>query len=149
MSVIVQEHKELIWWVAAFSGFVFVGSLIVVPWLVVRIPADYFVPTKRPRTAFASQHPLLRWTGLIIKNLIGALLIFSGIAMLLLPGQGLLTIAIGILMLDFPNKHRMERRIIRVQPVHKSINWLRQKANVGPLQLEAESMPAQAPSSQN
>ena len=136
MLTIVQEHEELIWWVAVFSGVVFVGSLVIVPWLVVRIPADYFATGRRPRTSFADNHPLLRWSGLILKNLIGVLLMLAGIAMLLLPGQGLLTLAIGLLLLDFPHKHRVERRIIRIQPVWKSINWLRQKAGVGPLQLE-------------
>ena len=136
MLTIVQEHKELIWWVAVFSGVVFVGSLVIVPWLIVRIPSDYFATGRRPRTSFADNHPLLRWSGLILKNLIGVLLMLAGIAMLLLPGQGLLTLAIGLLLLDFPHKHRVERRIIRIQPVWKSINWLRQKAGVGPLHLE-------------
>jgi hypothetical protein len=136
MSAIVQEHQELIWWIAAFSGVIFAASLVVVPWLVVRIPTDYFATQRRPRTSFANQHPVLRWTGLIVKNLTGVLLILAGIAMLILPGQGLLTVAIGVLLLDFPNKHLMERRIIRIQPVLKSINWLRRTANVGPLQID-------------
>jgi hypothetical protein len=77
MSTLIHEHRDLIWWVAVLSGVVFAGSLVVVPWLVVRIPPDYFAAQKRRRTAFARQHRLLRWMGLIIKNLTGVLLVFA------------------------------------------------------------------------
>ncbi len=145
MWALLQEHREAIWWIAAFSGMVFIGSIIVVPWLVVRIPEDYFLPRKRPRLPFADQHPILRWTGLIIKNLAGGILVLAGLAMLLLPGQGLLTIVVGVLLLDFPGKHRLEGKIIRIGPVLKSVNWLRAKANATPLRLE-ESSAHEAPS---
>ena len=85
---------------------------------------------------------MLRWTGLIVKNLVGAGLVLAGLAMLLLPGQGLLTIAIGVLLIDFPGKHNLEGKIIRVSPVLKSINWLRRKAKVAPLELEEDQSPA-------
>ncbi len=141
-SWLLHEHKHAVWWVAAFSGLVFVGSLVLVPWLVVRIPTDYFAKPRRPRIPFADQHPVLRWTGLIVKNLVGAGLVLAGLAMLLLPGQGLLTIAIGVLLIDFPGKHNLEGKIIRVSPVLKSINWLRRKAKVAPLELEKDQSPA-------
>jgi hypothetical protein len=135
-TTLLQEHKTAMAWVAAFSGLVFVGSLVVVPWLVVRIPEDYFAKPRRPRIPFADQHPLLRWTGLIVKNLVGAALVLAGLAMLILPGQGLLTILIGVLLMDFPGKHKLEGKVIRISAVLKSINWLRRKAKVPPLVLE-------------
>jgi hypothetical protein len=136
LQLLLHDNKEAMWWIAALSGVIFVGSLILVPWLVVRIPEDYFAKPRRPRTPFSDEHPLLRWTGLILKNILGVLLVVAGIAMLLLPGQGLLTVAIGILLLDFPGKHKLERKVIRIGPVRISINWLRNKANVPPLLLE-------------
>ena len=78
MTAFLHEHKEAMWWIAAFSGLVFVGSLVLVPWLVVRIPADYFRASRRPRLPFADEHPALRWTALAFKNLMGALLILAG-----------------------------------------------------------------------
>jgi hypothetical protein len=135
MTTLIQEHKEAIWWIAAFSMAIFIGSLVAVPWLVVRIPVDYFATRRRPKTRFAYEHPLLRWTVWTIRNLLGVILILAGIVMLLLPGQGLLTLAVGVFLMDFPGKHRLERRIIQIRPVRKSINWLRRKANVKPLKL--------------
>ena len=140
LQLFLHDHKEAMWWVAALSAAVFVGSLILVPWLVVRIPEDYFAKPRRPKTPFADTHPLMRWIGLILKNILGVLLVVAGIAMLLLPGQGLLTVAIGILLLDFPGKHGMEKRLIRMGPVLNSINWLRNKAHVPPLVLEGNAV---------
>lgn len=140
IQLLLHDHKQAMWWIAACSGLVFVGSLFLVPWLVVRVPEDYFVNPQRPRTLFADQHPLLRWTGLIIKNLAGVSFILAGIAMLVLPGQGLLTIAIGVLLMDFPGKHNLENKLIRMGPVLRSINWLRDKANVPRLVLESNDL---------
>ena len=134
-----DQHKQAVGWIAAVSGLVFVGSLVLVPWLVVRIPADYFAKPRRPRHAFADEHRLLRWIGLTLKNLFGALMILAGLAMLVLPGQGLLTVAIGVLLLDFPGKHKLEGKIVRIGPVLKSINWIRRKAKVAPLELEDDA----------
>jgi hypothetical protein len=137
LQLLLHDHKVAMWWITVVSGIVFFGSLILVPWLVVRVPADYFANPRRPRTPLADDHPLLRWIGLVIKNLAGVSLVLAGIAMIFLPGQGLLTIAIGVLLMDFPGKHNLEGKIIRIGPVLRSINWLRNKANVPPLVLQS------------
>jgi hypothetical protein len=129
----VQVHKDSVGWIAAISGVLFIGCLFAMPWLAAFLPADYFVTNRRPKTPFADKHPVLRWTGLIVKNLVGVLLILSGILMLVLPGQGLLTIIIGVLLMDFPGKHALERRLIRIPSVLRSINWLRSKRGVKPV----------------
>ena len=136
-----QQHKHALGWIAVISGLVFVGSLFLVPWLAVRIPEDYFARPRPPRSPFADEHPQLRWIGLILKNLLGGLLFLSGLAMLLLPGQGLLTLAIGTMLLDFPGKFRLEAKIVRFGPVLKSINWLRRRSHAPPLQLGAGDSP--------
>ena len=138
-ATMLQEYQHAIGSIAAVSALIFAGSILLVPWLVVRIPEDYFATARRPKTLFADEHPLLRWTGLILKNFLGVVLMLAGIAMLLLPGQGLLTIAIGLLLLDFPGKHNLERQIVRMSPVLKSINWLRRRAKVPPLVLTNDS----------
>jgi hypothetical protein len=138
LQLLLHDHKVAMWWITVVSGIVFFGSLILVPWLVVRVPADYFANPRRPRIPFADDHPLLRWIGLVVKNLAGVSLVLAGIAMIFLPGQGLLTIAIGVLLMDFPGKHNLEGKIIRLRPVLSSINWLRNKANVPPLVLQSK-----------
>lgn len=122
-------------WLALLVGLPFVGTLLLVPWLVVRLPADYFHATHRPTLLWARLHPLLRALLLVGKNLLGLSVMLMGVAMLVLPGQGLLTILIGLLLLDFPGKYRFERWLVRRAPVLRACNWLRQRAGRQPLRL--------------
>jgi hypothetical protein len=130
-----QIHEVALLWLTAFSAVTFVGSLIMVPWLVVRIPADYFADSVKLEKSRVAHHPIIRGILIIGKNLIGYLLIAAGVLMLVLPGQGMLTILIGVLFLDFPGKYRLERWIVSHGPVLQSINWLRQRAGKAPLVL--------------
>ena len=57
--------------------------------------------------------------------------------MLVAPGQGLLTLAAALVLLDFPGKYRLERRLVTQKPVWKSINWLRRRAGREPLERPA------------
>ncbi|MEX2524423.1 MAG: PGPGW domain-containing protein [Gammaproteobacteria bacterium] len=109
------------------SLITFIGTLIVVPWLIVRIPTDYFAPEKRQPAPWSDQHPAIRWILLIAKNLFGAILVVMGIAMLVLPGQGLLTILIGLVLLNFPGKYRLERWLVLRRPILRAVNWLRRR----------------------
>ena len=70
---------------------------------------------------------------MIGKNALGFILVVAGIIMLVLPGQGVFTILIGIMLLNFPGKYRLERWIVARRPVLRSINWLRRRAGRAPL----------------
>jgi hypothetical protein len=129
------HQKELLVWLGVLSAVMFVGSLLLMPFLVVRMGEDYFMPQRERTEALSGRHPLIRWTGLILKNLIGLLLVAVGIAMLVLPGQGLLTILLGIMMLNFPGKRALELRLVRLPGVLRAINHLRAKSKRPPLQL--------------
>jgi len=131
----VQANDTMLWWLAAISAITFVATLIVVPWLIVRIPEDYFEDPRRHRMPWADQHAVVRVVLLIGKNLLACVLLVAGVAMLLLPGQGILTLLVGILLLNFPGKYELERWLIRRHPVLRSVNWLRRRAGHGPLRL--------------
>jgi hypothetical protein len=133
-----QTHETLLWWLGTLSVVTFVGSLLAVPWLAANIPADYFLRRHRLFSLHESAHPLLRATILVLKNLLGILLVLAGIAMLVLPGQGILAIVIGVLFLDFPGKFDLERRIIKIRSVHRAIDWMRKKNGRPPLNLPDE-----------
>jgi hypothetical protein len=139
MTTFLQSHKEILFWLSIASVITFVGSLLLIPFLVVRMGADYFMPHRDERRTLAGRHPVIRWTGLVLKNVIGALLTVAGIAMLVLPGQGLLTMVMGIMMLDFPGKRAFERRLVRLPGVLRTINHLRARAQREPLQLPTEN----------
>ena len=124
------------WMFAAVVTFTFVATLVFVPWAIVRLPADYFHYHARERALWSTFHPVIRFTLLFGKNLLGCILIVMGVAMLVLPGQGLLTILIGILLLDFPGKFTFERWLISRKPILHTSNWLRKKAHKPPLWLD-------------
>ncbi len=129
------DHQYFLVWSGAISLFVFIASLLSLPWLVAQIPDDYFLPDKRQPAEWKEQHPLVRLLALVGKNLIGLGLILAGILMLFLPGQGILTLVMGALMMDYPGKFQLERKIVKPPAVLKGLNWLRAKANKPPLIL--------------
>jgi hypothetical protein len=116
----------------------FVISLIAIPILLVRLPPHYF-DERHPRTWMAAHHPVLRIIGLVLKNVAGMAFLFAGFLMLFLPGQGLLTMLIGVSLMDFPGKRTLERKIVGQPAVLRTINLLREKFNRPPLTVEDSS----------
>ena len=134
----VQTHENLVFWSVFISAITFVGTLLIVPTLVCRIPVDYFNHTRREPTAWAEHHPVIRMVLLLAKNLLGYVVILMGIVMLVLPGQGLLTIIIGLMLINFPGKYRFERWLVSRRPILKSANWLRKKSGYEALIVNEE-----------
>ncbi len=132
-----KDNEALAWWLGIGSIVMFVGSLLMMPWLAARIPADYFTNEKRPPSPLVRKYPALKWPLLIARNLLGVLLVIAGVAMLLLPGQGILAILLGLMLVNFPGKYRLERWFIRKPKVNKAINWLRRKSHREPLEVPA------------
>jgi hypothetical protein len=118
----------------AASVIGFIGSLVAIPWILIRLPSDYF-DTRVPRYWMKDQHPVLRIICLIIKNMIGIVFLLTGFLMLFLPGQGLLTMLIGISFIDFPNKRRLEAKIIGQHTIFNAVNKIRHKFNKLPFTL--------------
>ena len=118
--------------VASVIGFI--GSLIAIPLILVRLPADYF-DTRTPRHWMKDHHPLLRLMGLIVKNVLGIVFFLVGFAMLFLPGQGLLTMLIGTSLMDFPRKRELEAKMVGQPTLLGVINTMRQKFHKPPLSL--------------
>ena len=71
----------------------------------------------------------------MIKNIIGYALILGGLLMLVLPGQGLFTIFIGLILSNYPGKYKLERKLISIPSILKMVNWLRRKSNKPPLDI--------------
>src|SRR5687768_16456248 len=114
-------HETLTWWLVGLSVLTFVGSLIAIPLVVLRLPADYFSPQRSEADRWRRRHPAARVFLKVLKNLCGFILVLAGLIMSIppMPGQGLLTILIGISLLDFPGRRALELRIVRLKPVHK------------------------------
>jgi hypothetical protein len=120
---------------AILSIAMVVVGIFLVPVFVARIPARYYVDPpsgdpeeRRPRTA-------ARLALLIGRNALGWVLAVAGVAMLALPGQGLLCLIAGLWLVDFPGKRKVEIWLLRRGPVLASMNWLRRRAGKEPLEL--------------
>ncbi|NNE92316.1 MAG: hypothetical protein HKN23_11765 [Verrucomicrobiales bacterium] len=129
-------------WLVVGSIVALVVTLVVVRVIVVGMRDDYFIadPEVSPKS-MANQHPALRLAGLVAKNLIGGILVIVGI-ILSLPGvfgQGFLTILIGLMIMDFPGKRKLELKLISLKPVYGGINWMRKRAGKNPLLLPESS----------
>ena len=138
----VRNHEAIIPWLAIFSVLTFIGSLIVIPILVIHIPQKYFLHQKRNPGVNPARNPGLRLVVLIFKNVFGVLFVLAGLAMLVLPGQGLLTILIGVILVDFPGKYALERKIIRQKQILSAVNRLRARAGRAPIQIPTVDQPS-------
>ena len=113
--------------------------------LIALIPADYFAHEQRPPSRWAHLHPVLRFVVFVARNIVGPLLVLAGIALLMLPGQGILTIVVGFLVLDMPGKYTLERWIVGKRMVHKPLNWIRAKRGRTALQIYQHAHPQESP----
>lgn len=119
-------------WFAVSSVFMFVGTLVAIPIILMRLPADYF-DIRKPRPWMENHHPVLRLLGHIVKNVVGAIFLFAGFLMLFLPGQGVLTMLIGLSLIEFPGKREVEAKIVGQSTVLSTINAMRAKFDKPPL----------------
>lgn len=113
----------MLWTVSVFV-LVFIASLASITALLLVLPVRYFVDDRR---FLHGQPPLVRWTGLALKNLLGLAIVALGIVLSIpgIPGQGALTILVGLVLLDIPGKRRLVRLLARRKWVQRSINGLR------------------------
>jgi hypothetical protein len=128
-----DDNEPLLWWSFAASIGLMLLTAVAVVWTLIQLPAGYFVDEHRKPLGSWADYPALRIALLVAKNVLGAVLVLAGLAMLLMPGQGLLTLVAGVLLLDFPGKFRLERWIVRRRSVLRTINWLRRKFGREPL----------------
>ncbi|MFN0058031.1 MAG: PGPGW domain-containing protein [Planctomycetota bacterium] len=145
---IVKTYPLLFGALSLGSIILFIGSLAALPWLVVRIPPDYFEHAAPPPSAFRDRHPALRWIIVGAKNLVGFVLLVMGFVMLVLPGQGLLSMFVGLILMNFPRKRRLEIWLVRKRPVLKALNWLRARAKHPPLRVlsrQSDQAPGERP----
>jgi len=120
-----------------------IASLAVAVLVLLRLPAGYFVDGDDD--GFWSSRPAWQKTAARVgKNVLGAFLVVVGVFLSLpgIPGQGLLTILIGITLLDIPGKRRVERRLARIPAVLRALNRLRER--FGKPRFESPAGPSRA-----
>lgn len=134
----IDPHLEtILLWASGLSLVGFVGTLIGVPWVVARLPHDYFNQSHRAVWRLSLEAP---WYALLlgaVKNVLGVLLVLLGLAMLVTPGQGLLTLLVGLLLMNFPGKYQLERWLVCRPGVMKALDWLRKRKGQPPFEPPA------------
>ena len=130
-------HPAALTVLAVGSVTLFLAATVGVPLLLARMPAEYF--SRRECDRYGLERPArshFRAVARMVKNLVGWVLLAAGIAMLVLPGQGLLTILVALLLVDFPGKLRIQRRLLATPRVLGTVNALRRRAGQSPLLRE-------------
>ena len=130
----------LTWQKILVGALIFLASFFInlgiVSFILVKLPADHF--SKSRKTKFwAGPRPAIHAAKVIGKNIAGILLVALGIVLSLpgVPGQGLLTVLLGIMLLDFPGRHRLEQKLLSKPSIVNTINRLRERFDKPPLQL--------------
>src|SRR6187200_49184 len=109
--------KETLLWVSTASGIGLLILAIVIPWLIVKMPR-------------------------ILKNILAIALLVVGSIMFLTPASGLFPILLGVVLADFPGKHKLERWILCRDSIRNSMNWLRRKFRRKPVEMPSRRLAA-------
>jgi len=142
MTDFVSDIIGNITWRSALIGALiflvtFIVNLAIVTFILVKLPTDYF--KKNRKTKFwAGPRPAVHAAKVIGKNLLGVLLIAVGIVLSLpgVPGQGLLTVLLGVMLVDFPGKRTVEQKLLKRPSITNGITRLRKKFGKPPLELD-------------
>ncbi len=135
---LIDRYGEFFLGMTVFSVLTVIVMATVGARLVVQLPADYFVNrAHRHQSGYLRRFPrVIQILGLVLKNVLGVVLVATGVILLLLPGQGVLTILAGIMLLDFPGKYACERWLVRRKALNRTITWFRLRAGKEPLVLQ-------------
>lgn len=123
--------SDYIWLISIITVSTFVGSLIVIPLVIINLSPDYF--TEKHHPMYEYKHPVVRYSLLILKNILGYILLILGFIMLFIPGQGLLSITLGLFLINFPGKKSLERKFFSNPKINRVINTIRVKAGKVPI----------------
>ena len=133
-----QEHRDLADVIGLVAILISVLGVLLVPILISVIPTDYFAKPEPPPSRWKVEHRQLRRLLAVLKNLIGIVFVLLGVAMLVLPGQGILTILLGVMMVDFPVKRRLELWLVSRPRVRVAVNWIRTRSGRAPLEFGSD-----------
>jgi hypothetical protein len=130
-----REYASLFEWLGILSVVTFVGSLIAIPWIIARLPKDYFIRHRQLVASRHARHPLTARIIFVLRNTAGLLFLLAGLIMLVLPGQGIITVLIGISLMDFHHKHTVVDYLVQRPKVITLLNWIRRKEEKPPFEF--------------
>ena len=132
--------SSLTWHNVLIGVLVFLGTFLlnlgIVSVILVKLPADHFKSDKSKRVS--GSNATIRVLKVIGKNVAGVLLIILGIVLSIpgVPGQGLLTILLGVMLVDFPGREKLEHKLLSKPGIINTINRLRGRFGKPALELD-------------
>jgi len=133
--------EPVLLWASGFSLLTLVVTLAAVPWVASGLPADYFSRPRRTTWRLGVEVSVVGMILVVLKNALGVILVMLGFIMLFTPGQGLLTLLAGFLLMNFPGKYHLERWLVSRPGVLRGLNWLRLRAGHPPFEAPQRSSP--------
>lgn len=135
-----RENTGLLGAIAAGSVVFVIAGAALGPLIIRRLPEDYFTPDVmnrrgQPGHSQPGRGPralLVR----VLRNIAGWLLLLLGLVLLVLPGQGILTIIAALALMDFPMKRRLMQKILQTKQVRSALDWLRTASGKEPFRWE-------------
>ena len=121
-------YSSILIGLGGLSVLILVFSIAGMGWFIAQIPEDYFTYDKRRGKHWNKYSSKARIAIIIFKNIFGGIMLVGGLFLLVLPGQGLLTMIIGLFLIDYPGKFQLEQKIISIPSIFRSLNWFRAKA---------------------
>jgi hypothetical protein len=124
------------WWLAICSILFSVAVGLVGLGLLMRLPEDYFLRDPDDAPGPAVRHPG-RVVLVILKNVLGGAIVILGAAMSLplVPGPGVVMIILGLSLMNFPGKRKLELRLLKIPLALEAVNWTRRRRGRAPFQL--------------
>ena len=132
------SYSTLFQGLGLLSVITFLVSLLLIPFLVSRASADYFLIHATIVEQRHKRHPAVALLIKVVRNVLGSLLCLAGFLMLFLPGQGILTILIGISLLDIPGRKKIIDSLIHRPALQHALNWMRKKTGHPPFRFPAK-----------
>lgn len=129
------SFTTLLEWMGLLSAVTFLVSLLLIPFLISRASSEYFLIHPQKVEQRHKRHPVIALLIRIIRNGLGGFLCLAGAIMLFLPGQGLLTILVGVSLLDIPGRQTMLNLLIHRHAIQHGLNWIRKKTGRPPFRF--------------
>jgi len=124
---VAKQNSFFLKWLAIISTITFVVSLLVIPWLISNLPSDFFAKIRAGHKTHDNNSLFYNLILVLLRNIFGVAFLIGGILMLFMPGQGILTIVLGISIMVFPGKRRLVNILIEQKSIQHGLNWIRRK----------------------
>lgn len=138
----IEQHRTSLYWMGGGTLLFFIVMMVATPILIVHMPADFLqrnggggVKGQGKGGQGSGKGGGMAWK--VGRNILGWVLIAAGVAMMVLPGPGVLVLIIGVTLADFPGKQKALRWLVSRKSILKPANRLRERFGKPPLQVDS------------